>query len=141
MSNPIRAAIYASVSIDDEWQCITCDDQIEQAMNFVNEHKDNITIQTVLTDTGYSDANELLRPGFVKLLCMILLNDIDLIIVDNACRLCTSVKHMFDLNDTFNRHKVSVLTTDDGKRHDLASIFYETIDRELYQMELEDFAH
>ena len=141
MSKPIRAVIYASVSINDEWQCITCDDQIEQAMNFVNEHKDNITIQTVLTDTGYSDANELLRPGFVKLLCLILLNDIDLIIVDNACRLCTRVEDMLDLNDTLIRHKVSVLTLDDGKCHDLASVIDETINRELCQMELEDFAH
>ena len=114
---PVRAAIYARVSTDNEGQKESCDNQVELANNYALSHP-AIKIIGTFVDDGISGKNDYNRPQYVALLNMIETDSIDLIITKSLSRLNRDQSNSLYLSKLLMEHNATILTLEDGQIHD-----------------------
>lgn len=116
-ARPVRAAIYARVSTDNESQKESCANQVEMAKNYISAHK-NITLAGIYIDDGISGKSDYNRPEYNRLLSALESGQLDLIIVKAMSRLNRDEYNSFGLINLLRRKEATIVTLEDGCIHD-----------------------
>ncbi len=116
-ARPVRAAIYARVSTDNESQKESCANQVEMAKNYISAHK-NITLADIYIDDGISGKSDYNRPEYNRLILALDRGQLDLIIVKAMSRLNRDEYNSFGLINLLRRKEATILTLEDGCIHD-----------------------
>lgn len=114
---PIRAAIYARVSTDNEGQKESCANQVELAQNFINRHP-NIVVVGTFVDDGISAKNDFTRPEYNKMLENITDGKVDLIICKALSRLNRNDTTSSILKELCISTNTTILTLEDNAIQD-----------------------
>lgn len=116
-SDPLRAAIYARVSTDNEGQKESCFNQVEMAKHYISNHP-NIKLIGTYIDDGISGKNDFTRPQYNEMLHQLSSDSIDLIITKSLSRLNRDEMNSLYLKSLLIQHTATVLTLEDNQIHD-----------------------
>ncbi len=116
-NNPVRAAIYARVSTDNEGQKESCANQVSMAMSFINQHP-NITLFGTYVDDGISGKSDYNRPEYNRMLADIETGSIDLVIVKAFSRLNRNQFNSLVLIQLLQQCEATILSLEDQCVHD-----------------------
>lgn len=114
---PVRAAIYARVSTDNEGQKESCANQVALANSFVTRHP-NISVVGVYIDDGISAKNDFTRPEYNKMLEQITSGNVDIIIVKALSRLNRNDTTSAILKELCISTNTTILTLEDNTIQD-----------------------
>ena len=114
---PVKAAIYARVSTDNEGQKDSCANQEEMARRFIKNHP-NISLVGVYVDDGISGKNDFTRPEYSRMVRDIADGKIELIIAKALSRLNRDEYNALGLANFLVEHDATVLTLEDNQLHD-----------------------
>lgn len=116
-SKPIRAAIYARVSTDNEGQKDSCANQVDLAQKFITNHPNIELIETYIDD-GISGKNDFSRPQYNEMLQQIASGNLDMIITKALSRLNRDELNSLRLKNLLLQTETTVLTLEDHQVHD-----------------------
>ncbi len=116
-AEPVKAAIYARVSTDNEGQRDSCANQEEMARRFIKDHP-NIKLVDVYVDDGISGKNDFTRPEYSRMVKDIADGKIELIIAKALSRLNRNEYNALGLANFLVEHDATVLTLEDSQLHD-----------------------
>lgn len=116
-AEPVKAAIYARVSTDNEGQKDSCANQEEMARRFIKNHP-NISLVGVYVDDGISGKNDFTRPEYSRMVRDIADGKIELIIAKALSRLNRDEYNALGLANFLVEHDATVLTLEDNQLHD-----------------------
>ena len=115
-AEPVKAAIYARVSTDNEGQKDSCANQEEMARRFIKNHP-NISLVGVYVDDGISGKNDFTRPEYSRMVRDIADGKIELIIAKALSRLNRDEYNALGLANFLVEHDATVLTLEDNQLH------------------------
>ena len=87
--NIFKAVIYARTGRDSE-NDLTIDEQIDRCMEFADQQSSNICVVDVVADQGF-EGIALQRPGFNKIMELLMAGEADCILVDDICRVSSNI--------------------------------------------------
>lgn len=115
-AEPVKAAIYARVSTDNEGQKDSCANQEEMARKFIKNHP-NISLVGVYVYDGISGKNDFTRPEYSRMVWDIADGKIELIIAKALSRLNRDEYNALGLANFLVEHDATVLTLEDNQLH------------------------
>ena len=117
----IKAVIYARVSTDTEGQKDSCSNQVDYAMQYIENHP-NIQVVGIFIDEGISGKNDFTRPQYNEMLQEITKGNVDLIITKALSRLNRDELNSLYLKNMLLQMETTVLTLEDGHVHDFEDL-------------------
>ena len=115
--NPVRVAIYARVSTDNESQKDSCANQVYMARTFLASC--NAIIIDEFVDDGISGKNDINRPQYQRMASMIQSGKIDLIVTKALSRLNRDQMNAIALDYLLFQYHASIFTLEDNQLIDL----------------------
>ena len=116
-TNPVRVAIYARVSTDNESQKESCANQVYMAKSFLASC--NVVIVDEFVDDGISGKNDNNRPEYQRMQDMIRAGKIELIVTKALSRLNRDQLNAIALDYLLTQCRATIFTLEDNQLLDL----------------------